>query len=284
MNEDAGALDPVLEARILGGVRLHFVERGRGSDVVFLHGGLGDCLSWTPQLDALAPHFHSMAYSRRHHYPNQNVSSAASESIADDVNDLDGFMQSQATACAHLVGTSYGALVALAFAMRHPKRVRSIILAEPPLHGWARRTPAGAQLHDSFMRGVWRPAIVGFATGNDLLALQILVDGMWGRPYFDSLSPLRRSVVLRNAGAMKHLTQRGVAFPELDRSDVMALTAPAFLIEGEHTSALHRCVMQELALAWPDAPRAVVPDAGHASSAENPAGFNAAALAFLLAH
>lgn len=265
------------------GAGLYFVERGRGSDLVLLHGGLGDCLSWAPQLDALAVRFHVMAYSRRHNYPNPDASPATRDSTASDVDDLVAFMQSRSVARAHLVGTSYGALVALACAVAHPQRVRSLVLAEPPLHAWARRTPAGADLHDAFMREVWRPASDAFTAGDDMLALELLVDGMWGRPCFESLPAQRRSIVLRNAHAMKRLTDACVAFPDVDRDKAAAMTAPALLIEGEHTSALHRCVMRELALALPRATRVVVPHAGHAANGENPAEFNKAALAFLLA-
>lgn len=42
---------------------------------------------------------------------------------------------------AHLVGHSYGAVVALVIATRHPRRVRSLTLLEPPAYGLARGEP-----------------------------------------------------------------------------------------------------------------------------------------------
>ena len=55
---------------------------------------------------------------------------------------------------AHFVGTSYGALTALAFALKHPEKVKTLALFEPPIHEWARRTPAGEAEYQKFMTNV----------------------------------------------------------------------------------------------------------------------------------
>ncbi len=268
-------------AQLPDGAALHFIEMGHGHPVLLLHGGMGDCRSWAPQIRAFAGSFHVIAYSRRHSSPNRNLGREADHSIDLERNDLTEFVRLQRCGPAHLVGTSYGALVALAFALQRPEQVRSLVLAEPPLHRWACRTPVGARLYAEFMAGTWCPAAEDFTRGDDLRALQRLTDGIWGRSIFASLSAERRGVMLRNAGSMKVLTQSIDAFPDLPRPSVAALRIPTLLIQGELASEIHGCVIEELAMLMPHATRAVISNAGHGSPFENPHVFNDAVLGFL---
>ena len=265
-----------------GGVELHFVEKGQGPTVVLLHGGMGDCHSWTAQVDAWSAHFRVIAYSRRHHSPNRPPPQGDSDPLDADVQDLRALVRLLRTGAAHLVATSYGALVALRFALDHPDSVLSLVLAEPPLHRWACRTPAGASLHAEFMADVWQPAGEAFDRGDAQLALQLLTDGIWGRPVFDSLAPRRRAAALRNAEAMKALIRAPDPFPDLDRGRVARLVMPTLLAGGEFASRLHALVLEEIAAVMCDASRVLITGAGHGAAHENPSGFSDAVLGFLL--
>ena len=66
-------------------------------------------------------------------------------------------------------------------ATQHPEMVRSLVLAEPPVHGWARDDPEGAALYGEFMANIWEPAAAAFKAGDDEGAMKALVDG-FGRP------------------------------------------------------------------------------------------------------
>ena len=274
--------DAATRLALPGGVELHFVERGQGPTVVLLHGGMGDCHSWAAQVDALSAHFRVIAYSRRHHSPNRPRPQGDVHALSADVQDLHALGRLLRTGAAHLVATSYGALVALGFALEHPESVLSLVLAEPPLHRWACRTPAGAGLHAAFMAEVWQPAAQAFERGDAQGALQLLTDGMWGRPIFDSLGPRRRAAALRNADAMKALTRAPDPFPDLDRRRVARLALPTLLVRGEFASPLHARVLEEIAGVMRDASRALIAGTGHGSPHENPAGFSDAVLGFLL--
>lgn len=262
-----------------GGIELHFVDRGTGTPVILLHGGLGDCSSWPQQLAALSQRRRVIAYSRRRYSPNRNLAGEP-HSIADDIDDLAGLQRAMGTGPAHLVGTSYGALVALFYALGQPAKVLSLALAEPPLHRWARHTGAGKALFTAFMDDVWLQGRCAFEAANDERALQMLADGIAGYPVFQSMPPDRAATARRNAPAMKALTYSPDPFPDLPIGVVSALPMPILLIRGERTGGLHLCVMQELARALPGAAQAVIANAGHGSALENPDGFNAAVLSF----
>src|SRR5436309_10124611 len=123
------------------GATLHFIERGNGHPTVLLHGGIGDMQSWMPQVAAFSSCYRTISYSRRHSEPNDNPFTVASDPAAANANDLAELMGALDIHSAHLIGTSYGALIALTFALRWPSRVTSLTLSEPPMHGWLEELP-----------------------------------------------------------------------------------------------------------------------------------------------
>lgn len=267
--------------RLANGSELHFVEMGRGPAVIFMHGGMGDCGSWGLQLHAFARDCRVVAYSRRLHCPNRNPMPLLHPSLDEEAVDLDGLQRALQTGPAHLVATSYGALVAVAFALRHSQQVRSLVLAEPPLHHWACATLRGRRLLRQFMSRCWRPAQRAFDEGEDHEALRLLMDGMWGRPVYDAIPAARREIAFRNAVAMKLLVRVADPLPDLPRDAVAGLTMPVLMVQGAWASALHRRGLDELAALLPSARRAVIESAGHASPSENPTAFNTAVLGFI---
>jgi pimeloyl-ACP methyl ester carboxylesterase len=274
---------PVRVSRV-NGIELHYTEAGRGAALLLLHGGMGDLGSWPHQIRALSPRYRVIAYSRRRSHPNRNGDAPCAH-FADCLNeDVDDFLALQAelqAGPAHLVGTSYGALLALAVALRAPDQIASLVLAEPPLLQWARATESGERLYGAFIDGVWRAAAEAFGLGLLDHAMELLTDGMWGRPMFRSWSDERIDAAMRNAAAMKTLTQSLDPFPDIERSAVACLTMPTLLVQGANTSALHRQVMEELVHVMRDARRAGIPFAGHGSPNENPDEFNEAVVRFL---
>ncbi|MDM0074222.1 alpha/beta hydrolase [Variovorax sp. J2P1-59] len=256
------------------GAELHYTEQGRGSPLILLHDGLGDCHSWAPQMQVFAARFRVIAYSRRYSSPNRSPSAQSDYAPQSDVDDLAALQAHLRCGPAHLVGTSRGALIALMFAMQHPDQVLSLTLNEPPLHRWACRTAEGRALFEAFMDDVWRPATLAFERNDDRTALRLLVDGIWDEPLFDRLPPERMHAMTRNAGSMKALTRSTEPFPDLSRSEVAALEMPVLLLNGDRTSDLFRRSIDELVLELPRAQREVIAGAGHGAPSENPVGFN----------
>src|SRR5262245_52562735 len=129
---------------VVGDVELRYIEQGKGEPVILLHGGQGDYRAWPALMEALAPRYRVISYSRRYHVPNENSLTSTSHSALIDADDLAGLIAALDLRSAHLVGTSYGAFTALALAIKHPEMVRSMVLAEPPVHQWVTGTARGA--------------------------------------------------------------------------------------------------------------------------------------------
>ena len=263
----------------VNGVTLHYVERGAGDPLILLHGGQGDYRAWEEHLPVLAPFFRTIAYSRRHHYPNNNPI-PPEHSARVDAQDLAAFVSARKLGPVHLVGTSYGALTALIFALEHPTQVRSLVLAEPPVIEWVNQLPDGKALYAHFMNNVHRPAGRAFAAGKDHDALRLLIDEFDGPGSFDRLPPERRQVVLQNANFFRAVTASSEPFPNLDRDAVRRLPVPMLVVRGEHTDAMHRLIAEHLA-SLKGGTVTVIPRAGHGSPRQNPVAFTEAVLRFL---
>ncbi len=174
---------------VVRGVELHYIEEGQGEQLILLHGGQGDYRSWGPQMKVLSPRYRVISYSRRYNYPNDNLLTVKNHSAYIEAADLAAFIHKLKLGRVHLVGTSMGAFTALVLAVRHPEMVRSMVLAEPPLHGWMKDSLNGASVYNEFMTTIHEPAGAAFKAGDDKGAMRIFLDGVIGRGKFDNLPP-----------------------------------------------------------------------------------------------
>jgi len=266
------------------GVELHYIEQGQGEPLILLHGGQGDYRSWEPQMKVLSPQYRVISYSRRYHYPNDNPLTAKNHSAYVEAADLAAFIRKLKLGRVHLVGTSMGAFTALVLAVKHPEMVRSLVLAEPPVHGWMRDSPDGAPVYREFMTTIHEPVAAAFKAGDDQGAMRIFLDGIAGTRRFDNLPPEGRAAVMQNSRFFKAITSSSDPFPDLSKEKVKRLRIPILIVTGENTIKLHKLVNEELARLLPNAERAIIPKAGHGSPRENPQAFNEAVLKFLANH
>jgi pimeloyl-ACP methyl ester carboxylesterase len=262
-------------------VELHYIEKGEGEPLILLHGGQGDYRSWSPQIEALSPKYRVIAYSRRYNYPNDNPITSKYRSAYTEAKDLAALIRKLKLKPTHLVGTSAGALTALVLAIEQPQMVRTLVLAEPPIHRWAKDDPNGAALYDDFMNNIWKPAAAGFRNGDERSAMKILIDGFGGTGRFDNLPAEGREVAMQNSRFFKAATLSSDPFPELSKKKVKRLDKPILIITGENTIKLHKFINEELARLLPKAEQSTIPKAGHGSARENPQAFNDAVLKFL---
>ena len=258
---------------VVNGVELHYISAGAGEPVILLHGGEGDYRSWEPQIAALSRYYHVISYSRRFNYPNRNPQTAGGFSVVTEAADLAALLKVLRLKKANLVGTSMGAATALTLALEHPGMVRSLVLAEPPLLGLARRFPEGPKLFDEFMKRIQDPAREAFAAGDDEAAMRFFVDGFAKPGRFDGLPADARAGVMQNAGFFKMLCRSEDPYPDVDRRALRSLRMPVLVITGEKTVEIHRRINEELTKLIPRARSATIPAAGHGSPRENPGAF-----------
>jgi non-heme chloroperoxidase len=266
------------------GVTLHYVTKGRGTPVVFIHGGGRDYRYWNNQIDSFGERYRVVAYSRRYAPPNDNREIAPDYTAAVDAADLAALMRRLDLGPAHLVGASIGGVAALFVAVQQPELVRSLALAEPPVLRWALDLPGGAALLDRFLSDAFRPAGEAFRAEDAERAMRLLTDAFLGAGTFARFpEPLQRKV-MRGSRDWAAQTMSTVPFPDLARDAVRAISAPALLLSGANTIPLHALVDDELERLLANGERVVIPDATHDLWADQPELCRAATLSFLGKH
>jgi 3-oxoadipate enol-lactonase len=216
------------------GTRLYAVELGRGSPIVFLHGGLADHRSTLFRLGALAASHHLLAPDLRGSGRSIYSGALAWDQLADDLRAL---LQHRGIERAVIGGTSMGSAVALRFALRHPSLTAGLVLISPVYPG------ADRGLTEASTAAMQAMALAGQR------ALETGIEALL--PLYDRLpEPLRARALEMARGfdpASVTATTRFLAagVQPIGRADDLAsIAAPALLVPG--TDAEHPAEIAEL--------------------------------------
>jgi non-heme chloroperoxidase len=182
----AAADSAELATIVANGMDLHYMDRGRGDPIVFVHGALVDYREWEPVAIQLSQDYRTVTYSRRYNYPNRNSPPAANHSAEIEGEDLAALIRRLELGSVHLAGISYGGYAALYTALRYPELVRSLTIVEAPLVDWAQDLPGGAELYEDFM-AMWRASGDAFAMNDPVAALRVAVDWFVAPGVFERL-------------------------------------------------------------------------------------------------
>jgi pimeloyl-ACP methyl ester carboxylesterase len=256
------------------GLELHYVERGHGPVVLFIHGSLGDYSAWDGQLAPFAETYRAIAYSRRYNYPNVNKLRPKHSAIV-EAEDLAGLIKKLELGKVHLIGHSYGAYAALFLAIKRPELVRTLTLAEPPI------VFAGNRVDDAKDRLI-KQARAAFEKGDSESAIRAIVDSARAGT-FDKIPEPFRKRLLRNAAELEALVSSDNMYPAIDRDDIRKIAVPTLVLSGEKSQPTQRSIDEELERLLPEKSRKriVIRDADHGMWLERPDACRNAVLEFL---
>ena len=124
----------MLHAKVRG-LPIAYQRAGRGAPLLLLHGFLADSRMWRPQLESLSSEFTVIAWDA----PGAGQSADPPEpfGIDDWADCLAGLLDVVGVESAHVVGLSWGGMLAQEFYRRRRERVRSLTLAGT-YAGWRR--------------------------------------------------------------------------------------------------------------------------------------------------
>lgn len=115
-----------------------YQRAGDGPALVLLHGFTHDSRAWRPQLEGLSDQFTVIAWDA----PGAGESADPPDTFGfgDWAEDLRGFLDAVAVHRAHIVGLSWGGVLAQEFYRRHTASVLSLVLADT-YAGWKGSLP-----------------------------------------------------------------------------------------------------------------------------------------------
>jgi pimeloyl-ACP methyl ester carboxylesterase len=210
--------------------------------LLFVHGSVVNAdLTWSAQ-KSLGDRFEIVAPNRRGFPPGPEIESVDFE---DEAVWFEPFLEPGA----HVVGHSYGGVIALLLAARRSELVRSLTLIEPPAFGAARGIPVAdefmARIEDHWTNGPRDPA--------EFLRGFLALVGSSAPPgeFTPELSQGARTLMVERPPS-----EAVIPFDELARAPF-----PKLVVSGGHSAAFEAlCDVLEERLG---AERAVLPGAGH---------------------
>jgi pimeloyl-ACP methyl ester carboxylesterase len=255
-----------------GVVQLYYEDHGSGAPIIFVHEFAGDVRSWAPQIHGLSRRFRCIAFNARGYPPSSVPEMESDYGYEKAVDDVRIVMDTCKLDSAHIVGLSMGGYAAMSFAITHPARTRSAVIAA----AGSGSDPEG------------RPAYLEeSAQLADRLEQLGMVEGIAKYAHSPSREPLKEkdplgfAEFLRNfsehsaKGSARTLRGFQIGRPTIYSwdSELKRMQVPALIIVGDRDAA---CVRPSFFLRnrLPNSRLAVMPNTGHCANLEEPAIFN----------
>lgn len=248
---------------------VHTTRRGDGPVLLCLHGIGSSSRSFTAQLDGLSSvatvvAWDAPGYRSSPAWPSPRGMDGYADAAVAVLDDL-------GCPAADVVGTSFGGVIATRMALRHPDRVRSLVLADT--------TPGSGVDPDRAAAMRRRGDELAEAGPEAFAALRAprLVS-----PHAEPAMVERVARTMAEAIGLPGYAHAAEAMADTDhRDDLARIAVPALVLVGEHDQVTPPSTSRAIAEALRDATYAEVPDAGHVSNLENPHAFNALVKDFL---
>lgn len=255
-----------MHVEVESGVSLHVQELGEGSPVVMIHGlTLGNIATWYfTTAPALAPRHRVVLYDLRGH--GMSAKARSGYDLATMSRDLGTIIdRTVGGRPVTLVGHSYGAVIAMNVALRHPERVEKLVVVDGPL-------PPSSLTDVDALVGKREEEVVGAISPEsipDLLQQTTLAEGRRRRRFGDGLRFLAHETSL-----FADLR----AAEDFSDTELAAIRCPTLAVYG--TKSICRPAGQRIAKHCPQA-ELVELDGGHMLTLERPRELTDAIVAFI---
>jgi pimeloyl-ACP methyl ester carboxylesterase len=250
----------------LPGTRLGYWDTGGdGPPLVLMHPATGSALIWGYQQPVFAKAgYRVIAYSRRGHHNSEPVPQENPGIASEDLHNLIQFLGIQKF---HVVASAAGCSVTIDYALSHPDRLHSIVLA-------------------SGIGGVRDPEYLALSEGLRPKRFAEMPSD------FRELGPSYRAANPEGVKRWLELEHKAVTGNRLGQKPANEVTwtklqkmpVPTLLLTGDADLYSPPAVKQMFARHIPNSELVIVPEAGHSSYWEQPEIFNKAVLDFIGRH
>jgi pimeloyl-ACP methyl ester carboxylesterase len=267
-----------VERARIDGIELEIEVRGAGEPVLLVHGNyLADAFAPLLREPALADRYRLIRYRRVGHGGSSHR--AGPVDIAQQAAHGRGILRHVGAPRAHVVGHSYGGVIALQLALDAPEAVHSLALLEPALF----EVPSAGP----FLQALG-PAFGMYAAGDAAGALDLLQRAWFGPEYRRVLAPALPPGAFEQAVADADTFFR-VEVPahqawRFTREDAARITQPVLAVRSADGLPLFGEVSALLQDWLPQTEALVLPNATHALQLQNPRGMAEGLVGFFARH
>ena len=217
-------------AELNGTILEYDVQGAAGEPVLLIHGSIfAD--GFKPLLAQPALAGNRLIYYHRRGYGGSGSAVGRRYTIAHQAADAEALLDHLGVPSAHIVGHSYGGIIALQLVLQTPQRVHSLTLLEPPLFA----APGGDEAWARF-----EPLLKQYAAGDKAGALEsflTVVDGpAWREPVQAALGPDAIKQAMANCATFFEVEIQALRQWRFDQETARRITAPAFCIAGDETT------------------------------------------------
>ncbi len=276
------ALPVIGDELAVGETMLTYEEAGSGPVVLFVHGAVSDHRVWGGIRDRVAEKHRFVAYDQRYFGPAEWPDDAAGFSVANHAEDLADVIDALGAGPVHLVTWSYGGLVGLHAAMRHPEKFRSITHFEPTvssLHaGLSGERAAISQKFASF-----GPMAEALQAGEEEDAVRRLIEAVFRLEPGEAatLSDLAQQMWDDNARTLPQFLEAVAAAEPIDCDGLSGLDVPTLVMQGSEAYVLDAMMADEVVRCQPNATGSVLEGTNHGGPVQDRVAFIDAVLSFI---
>ena len=244
----------------VNGVELFYEMSGAEEPLVLVHGSWGDHHNWDPVVAPLSESFKVVVYDRRGHSRSERP--AGQGSVYDDADDLAALIEALELGPAHVVGNSFGSIVALNAAIRHPAVFATLVAHEPPLLGMLAETRFEPVLEELNRRV--GAVIELLAAGEDEAGAKLFVETVAWRPgaWEGELTAEMRTVFTGNAPTFLD-EAHDPDWQQIDLDQLARFSRPALLTKGTTSPPFFVAIVDTIASAVPDLEIETIEGADH---------------------
>ncbi len=244
----------------INGVELFYEVSGAGEPLVLVHGSWGDHHNWDPVVPRLSESFKVVRYDRRGHSRSERP--AGQGSVYQDADDLAELIEALEPGPAHVVGNSFGSIVALNAAIRRPEVIATLVAHEPPMLGLLAGTRFEPVLAEVNRRV--GAVIELLVAGEDEAGARLFVETVARRPgaWDGELSAEMRAVFTGNAPTFLD-EAHDPAWQQIDLEALGRFDRPALLSKGTASPPVFPAIVDTIASAVPRIEVATIEGADH---------------------
>ena len=238
---------------------LRHVWAGTGETVLLLHGSADTGALWRPAVKALQPLYRVGTPDLIGYGGSPGWRAQSRYGIDSEIDALAPLLPDYAEKY-HLVGHSYGGLVALMLALANPVRVRTLTLIEPVFIPALRYDGRDAALRR--FRTLADAFVAALADGDAEAAMREFIDFWVRKGAWDDASATQRTALVRSADKIAREWRAAFAV-DTDLRRLAGLGPRTLLLCGERSPTAMHCMIDALHRLMPGSTRVVVPGAGH---------------------